>query len=123
MTLPAVTADALREHRRRQLEERMAAGVPTEDGLVFVRPDGRPYHGSKLTALLYPILDRLGLPRVHVHDLRHGFATIMLAEGVELITVSRMLGHSSIRITADVYAKVMPRLEEDAMDRMQRAVG
>lgn len=121
--LPPVTVEALRKHRQAQLEEWLRAGRPGSADMVFVRPDGRPYHGSKLTTLLYPLLDRLGLPRVTVHALRHGYASMMLAEGVELITVSRILGHSSIRITADIYAKVMPNLQADAAEKMQRAVG
>lgn len=122
VTLPAVTADALREHRRRQLEERMAAGVPTEDGLVFVRPDGRPYHGSKLTALLYPILDRLELPRVHVHDLRHSAATILYGAGVPIEAIADMLGHSTTRVTADLYRHRVPEMQADLADRMDRAL-
>ena len=123
VTLPEVAADALREHRRRQLEERMAAGIPTEYGLVFVRPDGRPYHGSKLTTLLYPILDRLGLPRVTVHDLRHSAATILYGAGVPIEAIGDMLGHSTTRVTADLYRHRVPEIQRSLADAMERAVG
>ena len=123
MTLPEVAASALRAHKARQMEEWLAAGRPGELGLVFVRPDGRPYHGSKLTTLLYPILDRLGLPRVRVHDLRHSAATILYGAGVPIEAIGDMLGHSTTRVTADLYRHRVEELQRDLADRMQEAVG
>lgn len=123
VTLPAMTVEALREHRRRQLEEWLAAGRPGEAGMVFVDPRGRPIHGSKLTTLLYPILDRLGLPRVTVHDLRHSAATIAYAAGVPLEAIADNLGHSTVRVTQDLYRHRVPELQRQLSDAMERALG
>lgn len=123
VTLPAMTVEALREHRRRQLEEWMAAGRPGEAGMVFVDPRGRPIHGSKLTTLLYPILGRLGLPRVTVHDLRHSAATIAYAAGVPLEAIADNLGHSTVRVTQDLYRHRVPELQRGLSDAMERALG
>jgi len=120
--LATVTVDALRAHERRQLEERMAAGKPGK-GLVFTTPAGQPIHGTNLLPLLYAHLERLGLPRVTIHDLRHSAATVLLASGVPLPVIAAILGHSTIRVTADLYAHVVPELSRDAADRMQGAVG
>ena len=123
MTLPEVAASALRAHKARQMEEWLAAGRPGELGLVFVRPDGRPYHGSKLTTLLYPILDRLGLPRVTCHDLRHSAATVLYSEGIPLESIADMLGHSTVRVTQDLYRHRVPEMQREAAAAMDRAVG
>lgn len=123
VTLPAMTVEALREHRRRQLEEWLAAGRPGEAGMVFVDLRGRPIHGSKLTTLLYLILDRLGLPRVTVHDLRHSAATIAYAAGVPLEAIADNLGHSTVRVTQDLYRHRVPELQRGLSDAMERALG
>lgn len=121
--LPAVTAKALQEHKRKQLEEWLAAGRPGEAAMVFVRPDGRPYHGSKLTTLLYPILARLKLPKVACHDLRHSAATILYAAGVPLEAIADMLGHSTTRVTGDLYRHRVVAIQREAADVMGREVG
>ncbi len=51
-----------------------------------------------------------------LHDVRHFFASLLLAQGVELKLVSELLGHSSIRITGDIYAHVMPAAKDEAID-------
>jgi integrase len=53
-----------------------------------------------------------------LHDLRHFFASLLIAQGVELKVVSELLGHSSIQITSDIYAHILPRVKEQAMDVM-----
>lgn len=121
--IPPVTVTALREHRRRQLEEQAKMGVLGKEGLVFTTPKGQPLHGSNLPKALYPHLERLGLPRVTIHDLRHSAATIWYAQGIPLAVIADMLGHSTIRVTADLYRHRVPELSKEAAARMQEAVG
>lgn len=121
--LPSVTVDALREHRRAQMAEWLAAGRPGELGLVFITPRGRPIHGTNLSKLLYAHLDRLGLPRVTIHDLRHSAATMLYAEGVPLEAIADMLGHSTVRVTQDLYRHRVEHIQKGAADAMQRALG
>lgn len=52
-----------------------------------------------------------------VYDLRHTFATLNLMAGVDLLTVSRSLGHASISITADTYGHVLPAMKEQAVSK------
>ena len=121
--LPPVTVAALREHRVRQMEEQAAAGALGRSGLVFTTPRGQPIHGSNLSKELHAVLKRLKLPKVNPHDLRHSAATVLYAAGVPLGVISRMLGHSTIRLTADLYTHRVEDLEKDAADKMQGAVG
>ena len=76
-------------------------------------PDNRAFaKGVKIA------LTELGLPLVTFHDLRHTHATWLLESGVDLKTVSQRLGHSSITVTADIYAHVTRRMQEEAMDKL-----
>jgi len=64
----------------------------------------------------------LGLSSMPWHNLRHSAATIMLAQGVPIEVVSRVFGHASIRITADIYGHVSPETNKQAADAMARAL-
>jgi len=125
LPLPAPVAAALREHLARQQAEREAAGpswsVMESDGrpieLVFTRPNGLPLHGQYVTAHFQRLLKRAGLGERRFHDLRHSAASVMLALKIPLKTVSEVLAHSGIQITADLYG----HLEDDGL-REQLAV-
>lgn len=123
LSLPPVTVAALRAHRTRQLAEQARMKVMGREGMVFTTEVGQPIHGSNLSKVLYAHLDRLGLPRVTVHDLRHSAATVLFAAGVPLPVISDILGHSTIRVTADLYRHRVPALSKEAAERMQEAVG
>jgi integrase len=119
IALPAVALSALRAHRARQFEERLAAGERwQEHGLVFASTVGTPLDGRNVTRDLQRILIAAGMPRLRYHDLRHSAASLMLAQGVDLKTIQTILGHSRIGTTADIYAHVMPQLQRAAADRM-----
>jgi integrase len=123
--VPAVAVAALREHRRRQIEERLAAGPRWRDrwGLVFTGPLGQELDPRAVTRGLQATLAGAGLPRQRFHDLRHGAATLMLAQGVPMRVVMETLGHSNMAMTANVYSHVVPALGEDAARRMDEALG
>jgi integrase len=124
IALPAVARDALERRRARQEADRQAAGTAWQDrdGLVFTDAVGRPLEGRLVTPALHVALVRAGLPTIRCHDLRHTCATLQLAAGVPLSTISRTLGHSSIAVTANVYAAVTPDLRREAADAMDRAL-
>ncbi|MEX0782130.1 MAG: tyrosine-type recombinase/integrase [Dehalococcoidia bacterium] len=120
VSLPALTVTALREHRVRQIEDRLAAGRKWAErwGLVFCDERGQPLHGPTVTREFQGLLAAAGLPRQRFHDLRHTAATFLLAAGVDLKVVSEILGHSTLAMTADVYSHVVGELKRDAADRM-----
>ncbi len=64
--------------------------------------------------------DEAGLPLIRFHDLRHTAATLLLLQGVHPKIVSEMLGHASITITLDLYSHVLPDMQKDASDAMDR---
>ncbi|HEY3227903.1 MAG TPA: tyrosine-type recombinase/integrase [Roseiflexaceae bacterium] len=107
----------LREHRREQQEEAALREKQWKNGLnlVFVTETGAPLHISDLTKHFKNALKRAGLPIIRFHDLRHTAATLMLANGVSLVTVSKILGHSSPAITATIYAHALDESKASAI--------
>jgi integrase len=119
LDLPELLNCKLKEHRTRQLEEKLAAGHHwTDTGLVFTTRLGTPVDPRHVKRRLDPLLKKAGLPHYRVHDLRHFCASLLLAQGVPLKVVSEILGHSQINITADLYTHVLPSLRREAFDLM-----
>ena len=66
--------------------------------------------------MLHRVLKRAGLPKVRFHDLRHTFATLALQNGVDIKTVSGMLGHFSAGFTLNTYTHATAQMKQDAAD-------
>lgn len=117
---PQVVA-ALTAHRERMLDE--AARAPSWPFYchVFLTPSGRPYHSAKLLDAWYALLDRLELPRMPFHNLRHTAASNALSAGASLEDVKQMLGHSSIRLTSDTYSHPDPVRQRQVADLLGRS--
>ncbi len=119
LALPASIASSLREHRDRQLKERVVAGDKwTETDLVFTTPTGKPIEATKISKDFHRHLDRAGLAQRRFHDLRHSCATFLLVQGVSPRVVMEVLGHSQISLTMNTYTHVLPELRRQAADRM-----
>ncbi len=115
---------ALREHRKRQLEERMQrAGLWSDHGLVFPSAIGTPISGGNLSRSFKALLKRAGLPAVRFHDLRHTCATLLLKQGVNPKYVQELLGHADISLTLNVYSHILPDMGDAAADAMDAALG
>lgn len=124
LRMPQVVVDALRAHRRRQLEERMAAGSAWVDsGLVFTTPIGTPLDLQNATRDFPALLAAAGLPRITFHCLRHTAATLLLGSGVDPRTIMETLGHSQISLTLNTYAHVLPALQGEAAARLDDVLG
>jgi integrase len=102
----------LRAHRKAQLQRRLAAGPEWQDhDLVIDRGGGRPWATDEGSYAFARFAEQNGFPEVRFHDLRHGFATLLLAAGVDLKVVSELMGHTTIRTTADLCASVIERVK------------
>jgi len=98
VTLPGFAAGELAEHID-------AYSLPGEDGLVFPTRNGTPMQGPSWSSNTFRrALAKAGLPRIRVHDLRHTSVSLALDAGGRLEVVQERHGHSSIRVTADVYS-------------------
>ena len=89
----------------------------THDQYVFPSPNGGPISPDSVNNMLKRVL-AAGIPKVRFHDLRHTFATIALQNGVDIKTVSGMLGHFSAGFTLDTYAHVTTAAQKEAAQTM-----
>src|SRR5215211_422705 len=115
---------ALREHRKRQLEERIQkARLWQEQGLVYPSGVGTPLSGGNLNRTFKATLQRAGLPKsTRFHDLRHTCATLLLKQGVNPKFVQELLGHADISLTLNVYSHVLPDMGDAAAGAMDAAL-
>lgn len=122
--VPTFAREALRHQKAAQAAQRLAAGTAWQDqaDLMFTDALGNPMRPDAVSRTFHETATRLGLQPIRFHDLRHSAASLMLAQGVPLKTVSEALGHASIAITADVYAHVTPDLRREAADALDRAL-
>ena len=86
---------------------------------VFPSPTGGPISPDSVLHMLHRVLKRAGLPRVRFHDLRHTFATLALQNGVDVKTMSGMLGHFSAGFTLDTYAHVTTASQRQVAKTME----
>jgi integrase len=116
--LDAQTVAVLREHRRRQRKERLAAGPgwDSESDLVFRDELGRLVHPDWFSREFRRVVDEAEARPIRLHDLRHTYATLALKAGVHPKVVSDRLGHATVGITLDLYSHVTPAVARDAAD-------
>jgi integrase len=121
--LDEATVRLLRSHRAAQSVERLALGAAYQDhGLVFSHEDGTPLRPEWVTKRFLLLAKEAGLPRIHLHDLRHSAATLALDAGVQMKVVSVRLGHSTMGITADTYSHVTTALAKESAERVAAAL-
>jgi integrase len=119
LELDDATVAALKAHRRRQLEERIAVGRGWRDhDLVFPNVDGAPMHPNSVTGRFNRQAARRGLPHISLHGLRHTWATLALRAGVHPKVVQEVLGHSLIGITLGTYSHVTEGLGREATEQV-----
>jgi integrase len=110
--VPGPVVDSLRRHRVRQAEERLHVGPswparPLGVDLIFRTPFGTAVDPNNFRQVVYRVTEAALGERWSPHELRHSAASLLIAQGVPLKIISETLGHSSIRITADVYGHLL----------------
>lgn len=111
LPLPAPVLDALRKERRR-----------SRSLYVLSRPDGSPFSPQQLRHALDAACAASGVPRLHIHGLRHSMATAALEAGVDLKVLQSILGHAHMATTADTYLHPSPKIREKALESVTRSV-
>lgn len=112
---------ALRAHQERQAFERRTVGVAWNDnGLVFCTGFGTPLDQGRVHHHWRHAVQKASIPRHRIHDLRHTVATLLIMAGMNVKTVSEMLGHSSDSFTLEVYGHVAPSTRREAANLMDR---
>ena len=111
VTLPDVLVEALREHRRAQLELRIKLGIGKlpEEAPLFADIDGNLPSPGAYSSAWADLATAIGMPRVTFHALRHTHASALIDAGVDIVTISRRLGHAKPDITLRVYAHLFQK--------------
>jgi integrase len=132
ISVDAETVRVLREHRRRQAEDRIRVGPEWNgaDDHVFTTAWGEPVHPDTVSSLMSSLIDAHNrgkgpadsLPHARLHDLRHLHATILLRASVPVHVVAARLGHADPSITLRVYAHVISDQLTEAADIFARAI-
>jgi integrase len=125
ISLSPATVAALKAHRKRQLEERIAkAGLWEDHGLVFPSSVGTPKSQRNLNREFKNAAKRAGLPdHFKLYDLRHTCATLLLSRNVHPKYVQELLGHASIALTLDTYSHVIPGMDGGTGGAIDEALG
>ena len=126
VTLPDVVVGVLRRHRIEQLELRAKLGLgrPSDDDLVFWQLNGQPIGPRHFSANVWPAAARkIGMPKITFHSLRHTHASQLIAAGVDVVTISKRLGHSWPNITLGTYAHLFATSDERAAKAINEALG
>jgi integrase len=123
--LSAGSAEALKAHRRRQLEEMMhKSGLWQDYGLVFPSSVGTPLSHRNVVRSFKALLKHADLPpSVRLYDLRHTCATLLLARNIHPKYVQELLGHASIAQTLDTYSHVIEGMDGGLTDAIDEALG
>lgn len=125
IALPASVVSELRAHRKAQLELRLRAGLgrAPDDALVFGHWNGEPRSPNATTKEWIRLVASLNLPRVTLHALRHTHASQLIASGMDVLTISRRLGHGSPMITLGVYGHLFSNSDDRAAAVVEAAFG
>jgi len=89
----------------------------SEHNLIFPNSEGEYLDANNMMKRRFlPVLRKAGLPRIRFHDLRHTYASLLLAKSIPAKYIQNQLGHSTIQVTMDRYAHIMPEIREQSVN-------
>ncbi|MBR1442730.1 MAG: tyrosine-type recombinase/integrase [Firmicutes bacterium] len=94
----------------------------TDSDYVFTNDFGETIHPDSISQWFNRFIKRKGLKHITFHGLRHTAATLLISSGVDIETVSRILGHSSSAITSQVYLHSADAIRKDAMKKLDKTI-
>ena len=102
------TLQLLHKFRAEQNRLRLINGDRWQDtGFVFTQDNGLPMHPGSIGSWLNKFSTRHGLPHINPHAFRHTAASVLIANGIDVVTVAKMLGHSQVSTTDNIYAHII----------------
>lgn len=107
----------LKRWRIRQSAVFLRLGV-TPSGYVLTAENGGPMHPDSPTDWLAKFSKRHGLPPINPHKFRHTQASLLIAKGVDILTISKRLGHAKISTTLDIYSHQLAKSDERASEAL-----
>ena len=98
------------------------AAVYQDKGYVFAKEDGRPIEGQYLQRYYKKALKNAGIEYRKFHITRHTYASRLIEKNVNLKVVQTLLGHSSLKMTSEIYAHVLPKQKIDAVELLNDCI-
>ena len=112
-------SETLKQHLVSRKKEALRKGWGEPPELLFYNEAGSRIDINHLRRrVFYKCLEKAGLRRIRIHDLRHTYATLRISKGDNILDVSKQLGHHSIKITIDTYAHWMPGGKKSEVDEL-----
>lgn len=118
VAIPSKLIPILEEHKSKQQEEKSTNVGYIDNNFVFATPTGKNIYARNLTKMYRRLLKKANVPYRKFHCLRHTYATKLFERKARPETVQKLLGHSSISTTADIYTHVMPKQKTDAAETL-----
>ncbi len=123
LPLSGFAAEIIRQQRVRQAKERLWAGSGWADsGHIFTTQSGAPLDGVTVTKRFQKLLRDASVAHMRFHDLRHGAASLLAAQGVPARVAMELLGHADIRTTLNIYTHSSGSMTRDAVERVGAAL-
>lgn len=117
ISLPGETMQLLKQYKAWQSAEILRFGeYYTRRGFVFSQDDGSPMHPDSVTTWLDRFSKQHGLPHINPHALRHTMTSLLIFNGVDIVSTSKRLGHSQVSTTSDIYAHVVEQADRKNAD-------
>jgi integrase len=125
ITLPTIVIELLREHHRELMETRLKLGLGRRgpEDLLFATVEGNPLRTTAVSKAWADLASRMGMPEVTFHSLRHTHASQLIAQGIDIVTISKRLGHANPRITLAIYAHLFATDDSKAAAAINAALG
>jgi integrase len=125
ISLPPAAVTELRGHWKAQQELRLRLGLgkAPDDALVFAKWDGETRNPDALSKEWAACMKQISMPHIVLHALRHTHVSQLIASGMDILTISRRLGHGSPTITLGVYGHLFANTDERAATIMQELLG
>jgi len=101
----------------------LGAGRLPDDALLFATIEGAPLSPNAQSAAWADFADSIDMPDVTFHALRHTHASQLIDEGVDIVTISKRLGHANPAITLKVYAHLFDENDSAAANAINAAIG
>jgi integrase len=124
ISLDPLTVFYLRRHLAMLADERETFGENYQDaGKLVCHPDGRPVHPDTITTRFNRLVDRAGVRRIRLHDVRHTYATMALDAGIDPKIVSDRIGHANMAYTLAIYTHPSTGKDRDAAGKVAGMLG
>ena len=92
------------------------------DDFIFIQADGKPMHPDTISGWLDKFAKRNDLPHINPHAFRHTVASILISQGIDIVTVSKQLGHDKVSTTTDIYSHIINKASEQAADTISNVI-